>query len=217
MGNEESTLGGARRWPAVTPGQVAAKTIQNPTDWGYTVTKAPDRDNWVIMHPTVATLRGAPVVLVIVELKARDQVEIPWAYTHHDKRPKEEKLALRDLILGVWSFHANREADVASMKSIKYTNVEEKGLVDTWAPQVYQLMSVTPKTSLEVRRFGARPGEAEAYELLQANSVFCIGARNMLREYAALNGLPPFGDRIRICKSFEFEWQANGFNFVIHF
>lgn len=191
--------------------QFTYKTITAPEARGYTVQREDTYRgrgcDWTITHPDMVDERGLPVHLATFEIHRSDpsRIQIPSAYTGNDTRPKEQRLALRDLLLGIWKFHAGREP--SSLRQISYMIVEEDGL-KALIPKIYRLLGQPDETPLIVERYGSRPGEKEAFALLMEEAAFCIGAGKMLKEYAEFSAL---GTE---CQAFEF---TNDPHFNIHF
>lgn len=208
-----------RSWPARVPGIIPEKQIERLEDWGYTVTRqgkyrpSGSYTEWIVKHPDVLGGR-MPIAKFQIEDEEDDAVEvvIPWCFNgEFDLRPAKDKLALRDMVLGVLYFHAER--DVTSLMRIKYTTVLEESLDKVLAPKVYELMALPPATTLTVHRFGTRAGEQEAFGLLMSNAVFCIGIGKMLKEYSEYSEAAG-----RECQAFEFQWirETGDWNFIVH-
>lgn len=213
-----------------------SKKIQRLSDWGYRVTEFDfmfdvisdvygenliDSDQCharQITHPAATGDYLDRLVYFDPETIAGNQLGVSEAWNvKGDPRPPHERLALRDLLLGLWVYDIGRPA--RDLKSITYFTVVETHLMGL-RPIVYELMEMK-KTWIEklvILGDNQSPQEQEAFTTLLENAPFCIGVQKMLSEYPEFAGVQ--------IQSFEFlpdidddDWPElfPQFNFRINF
>lgn len=163
-----------------------AKSIPSFFDWGYvvdnnargflTVVFPANKKHCNIFHPE-ASNTSVPINTFTVT-EDRSLLEVRRAFNQHpdyDRRPKAEKLSLRDQIVSYWSTVENR--DLKDLKQIRYSDVIEQNL-QNHIEEAYDMMQAD-----EYQPLTLRPGD-QAFQLLLENTPFLAGVQKMLTEYA---------------------------------
>lgn len=211
-----------------------SKKIQRLSEWGYRVTEfdlmfdviSDAYENLIdedecharqITHPDAAGYL-ARLVYFDSETIAGDTLAVSEAWNDiRDPRPRHERLALRDLVLGLWVYDLDRPA--RDLKSITFFTVIESNLTRL-RPLVYKLMGMKAILieKLIILRDNQSPQEGQAFTALLQSAPFCIGVQKMLDEYPEFAGVQ--------IQSFEFlpeiddeDWPEPfpNFNFRINF
>ncbi|KAH8759776.1 hypothetical protein F5883DRAFT_647684 [Diaporthe sp. PMI_573] len=181
-----------------------SKKVQRLEDWGYKVTdfEEPDLAEYFVKQtfPTIDASQFQACRVSLPDVDTLDDfIHFNWntiafntmcvneAWNDEDKRPRHEKLNLRDIILGIWVYRLNRA--VRDLKTIIYCTVIEKTLSLNMRRRVYILMTEELTRSLVIRRQGGSPQECEAFDTLLNGAPFCVGAQKMLEEYSEFAGV----------------------------
>lgn len=164
-----------------------AKNIQSFEAWGYVVdpnaggfqgVKFPtDEKHCNIRHPD-AVDPIIPINTFSLPLRGdKSLLKIPRAFNdsvEYDRRPRNQKMKIRDQIVSCWSLVENR--DLKDLKQIRYTAVIERNLRDRME-EVYNMRGIDEFDQLILMT------SDPAFQLLLATP-FVAGARKMLEEYA---------------------------------
>jgi hypothetical protein len=163
-----------------------AKSIQSFEAWGYVVDPNAEGYKGVeftagekhcnIYHPDAVDATMPINTFSVTEDKG--MLKIPRAFNQspdYDRRPKHQKLKVRDQIVSYWSMVENRS--LKDLKKIHYTAVIERNLRDRME-EVYEM-----KGADEFDELTLQPPEP-AFQLLLTNTPFLAGVQKMLDEYA---------------------------------
>lgn len=104
-----------------------------------------------------------------------------------DKFPANKKLALRDLMMGIWTAkHGKQPRDLRSI--LVQSTVDEN--MQKLRDEIYSMMKEPNKAEpLTVKLDGAMSEEKKAYEMLTHEFPFGHGVRHMLEEYKDMKGM----------------------------
>lgn len=187
-----------------------SKQIQRISDWGYRITnydvfsdivhevypgfEQKEFHGRTISHRAATFSHLDRLVYFDVSTVAGNVLAISDACNKFDPRLPHEKLALRDMLLGMWVHELDRP--VGSLKCFLYFNVVEEVLNEQLRAHIYRLTGKRLNQWLLVRRNTRRREEGEAFSMIFERAPFAIGVQKMLNEYAALSG--------RAIESFEF-------------
>lgn len=183
-----------------------SKKIQRLSEWGYQVTEfdfmfdviSDVYENLIeehqchalrITHPAAANDYLDKLVYFDSETTAGKDLGVSEAWNEKgDPRPRHERLALRDLLLGLWVYDIGRPA--RELKSITYFTVIETHLTRLRSV-VYELMEMKKMLTENLVILGNNqsPEEQEAFNTLLENAPFCIGVQKMLSEYPEFAGV----------------------------
>lgn len=174
-----------------------AKSIQSFELWGYVVeTNArgfkqvsfpPNGKHCNIYHPESSN----PTIPINTFTVTEDKrlLKIPRTFNNdpnYDRRPKGQKLNLRDQIVSFWSLIENR--DLKDLREIKYTGVIEDNL-QAYIEEVYDMVGADEYDPVTLQ-----PTDP-TFQMLLNNTPFLAGAQKMLTEYGDKFG----GKRIASC------------------
>lgn len=163
-----------------------AKSIQSFAAWGYIVDPnaegfkgikfSTDEKHCNIYHPDAVDVEYPINTFSVPE--DRSTLKVTRAFNNspdYDRRPKNQKLKLRDQIVSYWSLVENR--DLKDLKQIEYTGVIERNLRDRME-EVYEM-----KGAAEMDRVTLQSTDPE-FQLLLNTTPFLAGTQKMLIEYA---------------------------------
>lgn len=163
-----------------------AKSIQSFEAWGYVVdpdaegfkgVKFPaDEKHCNIFHPDAVDAEYPINTFSVTEDKSI--LKVTRAFNNspdYDRRPRNQKLKLRDQMVSYWSLVENR--DLKDLKEINYSAVIERKLRDRME-DVYELIGADEMDQVTLQ--STHP----EFQLLLNTTPFLAGVQKMLDEYA---------------------------------
>lgn len=163
-----------------------AKSVQNFDLWGYVLERnargfksvafSSNGRHCNIYHPDSSDPTTPISTFTVTEDKSL--LKIPRTFNHHpeyDRRPKGQKLNLRDQIVSFWSVVENR--DLKDLKKLHYSDVIEDNIQEH-IEEVYDMMGADEYDQLTLH-----PTDP-AFQLLLGETPFLAGVQKMLDEYA---------------------------------